>query len=203
MPRSLDLRRTSSRSHIARRMLPLHCIQPIQDVFADVAGVGAVTTAPDGEPLTTLNNGCRFCALIQSSESGRHACIASWRQLAEHPDRRPTFVACHAGFQYARARIEFDGELIALLIAGQFYAHPPDPAETLGRIERLAATHGLDARALAEAEREIPTLDQRMRTKIGAWLERVASTFETIGHERNELMGRLRRIAAMSTLDSE
>jgi excisionase family DNA binding protein len=184
-------------------VLPLHCVQPIQDVFAEVAGIGAVTTAPNGEPLTQLSNGCRFCTLMLSSASGRQACMRSWRQLAAQSDRRPAFVACHAGLQYARARIEVNGELIALLIAGQFYADAPDPDETLGRIERLAATHGIDAHALAEAALDIPTLDQRMRAKISTWLERVASTFETIGHERNELMGRLRRIAAMSTLDSE
>jgi excisionase family DNA binding protein len=190
-------------AHRPADVLPLHCIQPIQDVFAEIAGVGAVTTAPDGEPLTALSNGCRFCALIQSSESGRRACIASWRRLAEHPERQPTFVACHAGLQYARARIEIDGELAALLIAGQFYADAPDTDEVGHRIEQLAAAHGIDARALAEAARAIPTLDQRMREQIGTWLERVAQTFETIGHERAELMGRLRRIAAMSTLDPE
>ena len=191
---------------LARRpadILPLHCIQPIQDVFAEVAGVGAVTTAPDGEPLTKLSNGCRFCALIQSSELGRRACIASWRQLAELPEQQPTFVACHAGLQYARARIELDGELIALLIAGQFYATTPDPDEVGRRIEQLAAAHSLDARALAEAASDLPTLDQRLRDQISAWLERVAQTFEAIGHERAELVGRLRRIAAMSALDPE
>jgi excisionase family DNA binding protein len=184
-------------------VLPLHCLQPIQDVFADVAGVGAVTNAPDGQPLTQLSNGCRFCTLIQSSPSGRQACIASWRRLAAQPERRPAFVACHAGLQYARARIELDGELIALLIAGQFYTDTPDSDEVTRRIERLAATHNLDLDALTEAAREIPTLDQRTRAKLSAWLERVASTFETIGRERSVLMGRLRRIAAMSTLDSD
>lgn len=184
-------------------VLPLHCIQPIQDVFAEVAAIGAVTTAPDGKPLTQLSNGCQFCTLMLSSESGRLACMRSWQQLAAQSDRRPAFVACHAGLQYARARIELDGELIALLIAGQFYAQAPDPGEAQRRVEQLAATHGLDALALAEAARIIPTLDQRMRSKIGSWLERVAGMLETIGHERHELMGRLRRIAAMSNLDAE
>jgi excisionase family DNA binding protein len=190
-------------AHRPADVLPLHCIQPIQDVFAEIAGVGAVITAPDGEPLTSLSNGCRFCALIQSSASGRCACIASWRRLAEHPDRQPTFVACHAGLQYARARIDLDGALVALLIAGQFYASPPDPDEVRRRIEQLAAAHGIDARALAEAARDLPTLDQRMRDQISAWLERVAQTFEAIGHERAELVGRLRQIAAMSTLEAK
>jgi excisionase family DNA binding protein len=181
-------------------ILPLHCVQPIQDVFAEVAGVGAITTAPDGEPLTLLSNACRFCALMQSSESGRQACIASWRRLAEQPERRPVFAACHAGLQYARARIELNDQTAAILIAGQFYADPPGPAEAEQRVGRLAAAHGIDRRALAEAALEIPALDQRARGKIGAWLERVAGTFETIAHERAELMGRLRRIAEMSAL---
>ncbi|MBK9715020.1 MAG: PocR ligand-binding domain-containing protein [Kouleothrix sp.] len=183
-----------------RDILPLHCVQPIQDVFSEVAGVSVVTTAPDGEPLTKPSNPCRFCALVQSSPSGRQACVASWRRLAEQSERRPVFAACHAGLQYARARIELDDELAAMLVAGQFYADPPDPAEAERRIERLAATHGLDPRELADAAHELPTLDQRMRGKISTWLESVAGTFETIGRERAELMGRLRRIAEMSTL---
>ena len=183
-----------------RDILPLHCVQPIQDVFSEIGGVSVVTTAPDGEPLTRPSNPCQFCALIQASPSGRQACIGSWRRLAEQSERRPVFAACHAGLQYARARIELGGEPAAMLIAGQFYADAPDAAEVDRRIARLAAEHDLDPRALAEAAREIPTLDGRTRAKIGAWLESVAGTFETIGRERAELMGRLRRIAEMSTL---
>jgi excisionase family DNA binding protein len=182
-------------------VLPLHCIQPIQDVFSEVAGVSAVTTATDGEPLTKLSNPCAFCALIQSSASGRRACVASWKRLAAHPERRPVFATCHAGLQYARARIELEDDLVALLVAGQFYADPPEQSEVDRRIERLAAEHDLEVSVLAEAARAIPTLNTRMRDKISAWLERVASTFEVVGRERAELMGRLRRIAAMSRLD--
>lgn len=184
-----------------RDILPLHCVQPIQDVFSEVAGVSVVTTAPDGEPLTRPSNSCAFCALIQSSPAGYDACVASWRRLAEQSERRPVFAACHAGLQYARARIELDGELAAMLIAGQFYADAPDPGEVERRVARLAASYALDSHALAEAARDIPTLDGRMRGKLSAWLESVASTFETVAHERAELMGRLRRIAEMSALD--
>ena len=61
--------------------LPLHCVAPIQRVFAEIAGVGAVTTAPDGQPLTEISNSCAFCDLMLASPSGRQACIASWRRL--------------------------------------------------------------------------------------------------------------------------
>ena len=45
-------------------ILPLHCMQPMQDVFAEIAEVGAVTTNKEGQPLTRFSNTCDFCKLI-------------------------------------------------------------------------------------------------------------------------------------------
>ena len=180
--------------------LPLHCVQRLQNVFAEVAGTGAVTTTPNGEPLTEMSNSCRFCSLILASESGRRACIASWSKLAEQVAPEPQFATCHAGLQYTRARIELNGRLEAVLICGQFYAEAPTPDEEAARIQHLAEQYGLDPQALTEAAREIGVLDEYKRARIGAWLQSVAHTFEEIGYERAELMGRLQRIAEMSTL---
>ncbi len=181
-------------------ILPVHCLQAIQRVFAEVASVGAITAAPDGRPLTEMSNACKFCQLIVASPSGREACIASWRRLAEQPDDRPEFMSCHAGLQYARARIEVGGTLVGLLVAGQFYAKAPSAREELGRIARLAKEHDLDGAELADAARGLPVLDERMRERIADWLQEVAHTFEEVGRERAELMGRLRRIAEITTL---
>jgi hypothetical protein len=93
-----------------------------------------------------------------------------------------------------------DGEVAAMLIAGQFYAAPPDPAEESARIQQLAAEHGLDTAALAAAAGELPVLEERMRSQIGHWLEKVAHTFEDISEERVELMNRLRSISEMSAI---
>jgi excisionase family DNA binding protein len=175
-------------------ILPLHCLQAIQNVFAEVAGIGSVTAAPDGEPLTEISNSCRFCNFILESPEGRRACIASWRKLAKQTGRQPDFMSCHAGLQYARAPIEVDNSLIAVLIAGQFYSDKPEAGEEADRLRQLAEKFQLDPAALADAVRDVPVLDERMRARIGSWLEDVA-------HERAELMGRLRRIAAMSALD--
>jgi excisionase family DNA binding protein len=184
-------------------VLPLHCIQAMQNVFAEVAQVGSVTTAPDGEPLTKISNSCRFCNLILASQSGRRACVASWQKLAEQPERHPQFVTCHAGLQYARARIEVGKASNPMLIAGQFYLTPPDPGEQATRVQQLATLHGLDRSALADAATALLVLDERKQAQIGKWLETVAHTFEQIAHERAELMGRLRRIAAISDLEAE
>jgi excisionase family DNA binding protein len=184
-------------------VLPLHCVQSIQGVFAEIADVGSVTTAPDGEPLTTISNSCAFCTLILSSESGRNACIASWRQMAEKPELRHGFATCHAGLHYTSAPIEVNGAFVALLIAGQFYTRPPDAAEEATRVLELAERHGIDPEVLADAAQDIRVLEDAKQSRIGGWLKTVARTFEDIGHERAELMNRLRRIAAMSMLDSD
>lgn len=180
--------------------LPIHCIQHIQNVVADVGGVSMITVAPSGEPLSEMSNCSRFCRLIQSAESGRRACVASWAKLGEQPEWAPRFATCHAGLQYARSRIELDGQLEAMFIAGQFYTAPPAAAEETQRVQHLAETHGLDAETLAEAVREIPVLDDHKHARIGGWLQSVAHTFEVIGQERAEFMDRLRRIAEMTSL---
>jgi excisionase family DNA binding protein len=179
-------------------VLPLKCIQPIQDVFSEIAQVSSVTTAPDGIPLTRMSSTCSFCSLVLATDSGRQACVASWRALATHADHRPRFATCHAGLHYARARIELDGHLKAMVVAGQFYAAPPDKSEEHVRMQSLAKLHQIDAVKLRNAASEIPVVDERTEAQIGSWMEKIARTFEHFGRERSELMSRLRRIAEIT-----
>ncbi|MGA9119259.1 MAG: PocR ligand-binding domain-containing protein [Bacteroidota bacterium] len=180
--------------------LPIHCVFPIQQVFAEIAQVGSLTTAPDGEPLTEVSNCAAFCSLMLNSPSGKKACISSWHKLAQQSEKNPKFVSCHAGLQYARARIEINGDLVAMVIAGQFYEDPPDPAEEDARIEKLAALHEIPLEELRAAAKEIRQIDHRFEQQLGGWLQKVADTFEEVAHERLELMNRLRSISHMSTL---
>ena len=180
-------------------VLPLHCIQPIQDVFAEVAGLGAITVAPDGTPLTKPSGACAFCALVQTSPQGQRACQESWRRMA---DVAPGMIStCHAGLSYAHAPIRVIGQTVALLIAGQFQARPPDATETAAQLARLSHAYAIDPAALAEAATTIPALDARAHAQLAGWLARVAGTFETIADERATLLGRLRRIAEMTILE--
>lgn len=181
--------------------LPVHCLQVIQDVFAEILNVGSITTEPNGEPITAISNSCEFCDLILSSQSGRKACIQSWRNLARTPKGDPVFVQCHAGFQYARGRIELEGELTAILVAGQFLIKPQSSNEQAERINQLAAKHQIDPSKLEQAASTIRILDEPKQAQIGGWLKKVAQTFEDIGRERADLLERLKNIAAMSTFE--
>jgi excisionase family DNA binding protein len=195
------VRAVDSGTPASANVLPLHCMQPVQDVFAEIAQVGSVTTDKDGKPLTNISNSCDFCKLILGSSEGRQACIASWSQLAGRKAAAPEFTSCHAGLQYARARIELGGELIAILVAGQFYVEAPDAENEAVRLRALAGKYQIDETLLTQATARIPVLDDRKIPQISGWLERVAYTFEQISAERATFMDRLRQIAEMSVIN--
>jgi len=196
---------TSSRDtlRLSKDILPIHCLQSIQDVSAETVEIGAVITDTDGFPLTEVSNCCEFCNLILSSESGQQACIESWRKLARQTEKEPKFYTCHAGFQYARARIEADGVTPAMFIAGQFFASPPDPDVRQAQIQRLAEKHGLDAAELTAADRPQHVLSETTQAKISRWLQKLADTFAIISLERADMLDRLQRIANISALAEE
>jgi excisionase family DNA binding protein len=182
-------------------VLPLHCIQIIQDVFAEVAGVGSVTTGMDGEPLTHVSNVQPVCRKILDSEKGHRACVASWRSLAESHAGSGSFKHCHAGLEYSCSRIQVHGHDTHLLIAGQFYTQPPSKAEEHARLAAVEARLDLEPGSLQAVASTIPVLEPRMSSRIGHWLSRVANSFCQIGEERLDLISRLRQIGEMSSLE--
>ena len=180
--------------------LPVHCMQPIQDVFAEIADVGSVVTDKEGFPLTRISNSCDFCKLILGSTEGRKSCFASWKGIAENENEKPEFVQCHAGLLYARGKIEVQGELIASLIAGQFYAEEPDPDEETRRVETLARKYDINSDLLKAAAADISLGKKGEVDRLGAWLQRIADTFGEISGERADLMARLKKISEVTVL---
>jgi excisionase family DNA binding protein len=192
-------RRSEDQSEMTEA-LPVHCMQPIQDVFAEIAQVGSVTTDKDGTPITKISNACDFCKLILGSEDGRQACYLSWKRLVSQKENAPEFTICHAGLKYARARIEINNELIAILVSGQFYLETPDPEEEDNRLQLLSSKYHIDYDILKLAAKKITVLESRNIPQISGWLEKVAKTFEQISSERADLMTRLKQISKMSEI---
>lgn len=186
----------------AGQVLPLHCVQLIQDVFAEVAEVSVVTTTPAGEPLTTVSRPGAFCTLLESSARGQAACRAIWRRIAAEGPEPDGFVTCPAGLHWTGAPIAVDGTVVGAVIVGQFYAIPPDPQQEAARLAGLARTYHLDPGALQATARQIPVLDARKRAQIPAWVQTVAATFAEMSRERAALVNRLRSIAAMTNWET-
>lgn len=183
-------------------VLPIFCIQRMQDVFAELAGVGAIVTDLNGTPLTRMSNCGTFCALMQASPSGRAACQNSWRELGLAQGGAAQFHACHAGLQYARAVIKVDGHPAATLVSGQFHLESPQEGGFAAKIEHLAEVHQIPLEALRHAADDLPVLSEKYQLQIGTWLDKVAKTFSDVTNERAQLLGRLRQIAEI-TLDVE
>jgi excisionase family DNA binding protein len=178
--------------------LPIHCVQLIQNVFATMAEVGALTVTTDGISLTEPSNQSRFDALLQSTPAGRAACLRDWQDAASRS--RVGVVTGRAGAQYAHAPVVMSDGIAAVLLAGPFHTDAPDESEKAGQLARLAAEFGIDREALAQAAAEVPVLTERQREHMAGWLASVAGTMAEMGRERAALVGRLQNIAALTQL---
>ncbi len=175
--------------------LPTHCMQPLQDVFAEIANVGSIITDVVGQPLTRVSNSCDFCKLILGSTEGRQACFDSWKKMIEAEQDEPTFARCHAGLQYVTAPIEMQGEFVASLFAGQFYLDAPMPDEERARIRDLAVKYKISPSLLEQAAKDIRYLRLHRKHELERWLERIANTFGDISEERAMLLQRLKQFS--------
>ena len=184
-------------------VLPLHCVQSIQNIFGQIANVGAVTIDLEGNCLTEISNCSPFCTLMQSSPSGKKACHASRKKIAEGSSVQPTqYHKCHAGLNCLGNLIKVKDNHHAAFMAGQFYTEAPDLAEQEARMQYLASVHKLDAEALTQAAEDIPVLTERKKDQMGEWLKEVAHTFTDLCRERSDVINRLKVISEMSNLDS-
>ncbi len=61
---------------------PTHCVQTIQDLFAEISQISAVVIDMQGSPLTQISHPTRFCQMLLSSPSGENACRTSWQSFA-------------------------------------------------------------------------------------------------------------------------
>jgi excisionase family DNA binding protein len=180
---------------------PSGCVQDVQEIFAGIIGIGAITVTLRGEPLTESTYSNNFCKLIQSSPSGLRGCQASWRKIALHTTGETPFQICHAGLCYKRSVINSEnGQPVAWLVAGQFYISPPDRENENERLEQLANKHDLPLVKLKEAALKIPVLNRHQQEQVQEWTPKVASTIHSVLCERADLMNRLQRIAEISTV---
>jgi excisionase family DNA binding protein len=179
---------------------PTDCVQNVQEIFAGIIGIGAITVTMRGEALTEPTFSNPFCKLMLSSPSGRAACQASWRKIALRSTGEPPFQTCHAGLHYQRSMINLDDQPTAWLVAGQFYLNPPDREQEKERIEKLADKHNIPLSQLTEAASKIPVLKKYQQDQVQEWTPKVAATVHSILCERADLMNRLQRIAELSSV---
>ncbi|MCL4393965.1 MAG: PocR ligand-binding domain-containing protein [Chloroflexi bacterium] len=180
------------------QVLPLYCLQPIQEVFAQTSMVGAVTTDLNGKPQTPVSNSCSFCNLMLGSEKGRLRCEASWKRLANRNDPQSRLEMCHAGFTYAGGRVVVNGQLVAMCFVGQFMVDDASSLRAPAHIAKLAHACDVDENDLTHAARDARVLQKGQAERLLNLLQLVADTYSHIGQERLELLTRLKKVAEIA-----
>lgn len=178
-------------------VLPVYCLQPIQEVFAQTSDVGAITTDTNGKPLTPVSNSCAFCNLILATDKGRARCAASWEKLADRTDKHPRLEKCHAGLTYARGRIVVQNHFIAMFFVGQFMVDDAKALRAKAHLAQVARQCEVDVKALTQAARTMRVFDHARAERLLNLLQLVADTYSHIGEERLDLMTRLNKVAAI------
>ncbi len=177
--------------------LPLSCVLPIQEIFAEAMRLAVVTLDAKGAPLTPVSHCSALCALILATDEGRQRCLASW-QAARPGEFRP----CHAGLLTLSAPVWVEGQQVARVVACQFAAPVREEGEEAwqDRLAALAGQLGLEEGALQAAAGSIRAMTGQDLQQLGRLLHLVAQTFGEIGEERRNLVARLRQIAAISQI---
>ena len=181
-----------------REVLPLECVQLIQDTFADVFGVMILVTDLAGEPVTQPSNPCALFTAAEESPVAQRRCIQLWADLARDPSLQPAFIESHLGLLCARGLIRVGSELKAMLVVGGIAPQlwPPD-AE---RIQRIAEDLDLPFALVEEHVDEVHRLDVDAQQRVLAFVQRMADIVSHIVRERSQFFVTLQSIAELTKI---
>jgi excisionase family DNA binding protein len=177
-------------------LLPLDCVQLIQDVFAETMGVMLVVTDLEGNPVTQVSQPCGlFCAISQVPDAIR-TCIESWHVLGSAVDLEPKLVPSSLGLLCARGLVRIGPELKGMVIVGGIAPDnwPPPPEE----VRTMAAQHGVEPELLAAHLHEVYHLDATQRPRLLSLVQRIANVVAHIAGERVVFVGKLAAIAELT-----
>lgn len=181
-----------------RSLLPVECVQRIQDAFADILGVMLVVTDLNGRPVTAPSHVCRLFALAEQSPAAQQQCRQEWAALARQPDLQPSFSRSHLGLLHTRGLVRVGSELQAMLVASGIAPTGWPPAETeIARLsEYLDAPEGEVRQAVASAF----VLSETQKQQVLGYVQRIADIVAHIMNERNILFTKLRNIAELTKI---
>lgn len=179
-------------------LLPLECVQLIQDTFANVLGVMIIITDMAGIPITRPSNSCGLFDLVNQTPDAIQRCIQSWYSLAENLDLQPKLMKSHLDLLCTRGLIRVGTELKGMVVAGCI--KPEEWPPTNERIAQLAAEFGVEPDLMAQHIDEAFELNDIQKKNLLETIQEVANIVAHIVKERQELVTRLDKIADLTRL---
>lgn len=179
---------------------PAHCVQPVQDLFAEVSGLSAIILDLEGTPQTEISNPCEFCKLLWKSESGRAACLSSWREFTRKGMEGKNQLTCHAGLSYWVHPILENSKLVGWFISGGCLQQPVESRQVHQRLVELSRQFEIPLEALQNAFKKIPLIPAEMHSRVNSWPAVAARAVEGILRERTSFIERLQQIANLTQI---
>ena len=177
-------------------LLPLECVQLIQDAYADLLGVMLIVTDMEGVAMTEPSHPCGLFSAISAQPGAIQKCIASWHELGTAIDLAPQFRRSHLGLLCARGLIRVGRELKGMVVAGCIApsAWPPATPE----VAQMAAEFAVEKELLTQRLHGVYHLDEGQKQQVLTFLPRVANIIAHIVDERKALVDRLTAIANLT-----
>lgn len=178
-------------------LFPLHCVQLIQDTFADALGVMMIVTDINGQPATQISNPCGLFEAISDQPQAVQKCVEQWQELAHKLDLEPKFSPSHlGGLLCARAMIRVGTELQGMVFVGGIAPQSwPPAAET---VQTVAAEFGVNPQIINAHINDVYYLNQDEQAHVLSLVQRIANIVAYIIDERTSLMSRLDTIAQLA-----
>jgi excisionase family DNA binding protein len=177
-------------------ILPMECVQLIQDSFADLLNVMLVVTDMEGRPITDPSNTCGLFNAISQEPEALQKCINSWHNMATSLELEPQFRTSHLGLLCARALIRVGTELQGMVVIGCVAPDVWPPGEE--EIASIAGEMGVEPEVIAEYTDRVFRLTDFQRKKVLLHAQRIANIVAHIVNERKTLVNRLEAIADLT-----
>lgn len=170
-------------------------LQALQDGFAGLTGIATSIRDNTGLALTRPAEKPRFCELMQSTYSGKTACLESHAQAAAMVESavQPCRAQCHAGLCQAVAPIMLNNRHIGTIIVGDRPEHQLTPL----KISTLASEHGIDEETLADAADELRPWSESKMAKATLFVQQLANTIARLCFNAYQLRCRMDDLSAV------
>ncbi len=177
-------------------LLPLDCVQLIQDSHADLLGVMIIVTDMQGVPITQPSRPCGLFSAILKQPDAVQRCISSWHDMGQDLAIEPAYHMSHLGLLCARGLIRVGTKLQGMVVAGCIAPDqwPPEPKD----VQKMADEFGISDNLLQTRLSEVYLLNQEQKKTVLVTVQRVANIVAHIVSERQELVGRLDKIAGLA-----
>ena len=164
-------------------LIDVATLQKIQDAFADMAGVAALTTDINGVAVTEGSNFTDFCMrYTRPSDVGRTRCEQCDHLGAEIAlkEGRSVVYPCHAGLLDFAAPIMANGKMVGCFIGGQILTEKPDQ----DKIRQVAKEIDVDSDKYWEAAEKVNIVPQEKLEKATVSLFTIANVLSDLAYSK-------------------